>query len=110
MSSDSSAAARKVFFSVTDPTVWPRVMSPSVSVTATNSWRISSETRRSSFDSVGWSVRRVILDFSRQLLALSFRRGITMETLWQRERRRVVRSPLRRSITSSAWPVRPSVA
>jgi hypothetical protein len=59
MSSLSSVTGLKVFFAVTDPTVLPRVMSPSVSVTATNSLWVSSATRRSSRGVWGCSFRRL---------------------------------------------------
>jgi hypothetical protein len=61
ISSASSTAARKVFFSVTVPTVWPRVTPPSVSLTATNSWCVSAAISRSSLVSVEWLDRGLAL-------------------------------------------------
>ena len=60
MSSGSPATGSKVFFAETDAMVLPRVMSPSVSVTATKSLRVSSATRRSSRDFSDFSFRAPI--------------------------------------------------
>jgi hypothetical protein len=69
MSSAASTAGSKVFFAVTDPTVLPRVTSPSVSVTATNSLCVSSATRRSSIGFGGCLFRRPFPLSPRRLLA-----------------------------------------